>query len=53
MIRKEAWHFYKKNPVSAYVGSSKNLKDPTDLHTYILRREYTDNAPSRQRWAGR
>ena len=27
VIRKEAWFFYKTVPVSAYVGSSKNLKD--------------------------
>ena len=27
VIRKEAWPFYITIPVSAYVGSSKNLKD--------------------------
>ena len=33
MIRKEAWSFYRKNPVSACAGSSKNLKDLKDAHT--------------------
>ena len=27
MIRKEAWPFTESVPASAYVGSSKNLKD--------------------------
>ena len=30
VIRKEAWPFYRTSPVSAYVGSSKNLKDLKD-----------------------
>jgi len=30
VIRKEAWPFYRTISVSAYVGSSKNLKDLKD-----------------------
>ena len=30
MIRKELWSFYRNKSVSAYVGSSKNLKDLKD-----------------------
>ena len=30
VIQKQAWSFYRTFPVSAYVGSSKNLKDLED-----------------------